>query len=94
MSFAFQPPPAIDLLAQAIDQVRRRLDRSLPIGKRIRVFWAGVVAARDFGAADVVSEEFQQLARDTGLTADLEHHGEEDVAHVIRWALLDQNPFC
>jgi hypothetical protein len=94
MSIRFPPPPAIDLLAQAVDQVRQRLDRSQAIGKRIRVFWAGVVAARDFGAADVVADEFEQLARDTGLTASLGYHGEEDIKHLIRWALVDQNPFC
>ena len=57
----------LDLVAQAADYVRPHLDRSKPIGERLRALWAAVVAARDFGASDVVEEEFLQLARETGL---------------------------
>jgi hypothetical protein len=93
MSAHVSPPPAVDLLAQAVEHVRKRLDRSVPTAPRVCLFWAAVVAARELGASDVVIEEFTQLARDTGLTADLGRHGDEDVEHVIRWGLLNRDPF-
>ena len=87
-----QPTP-IDLVRQAAGYVRPYLDRSNPIGERLRTFWAAVVAARECGASDVVEEEFLQLARDTGLAVDLGRHADADLRHVIRWAMLEQNPF-
>jgi hypothetical protein len=51
------------------------------------------VAARDLGATDVVEGEFLRLARDSGLYADLGSHADADLRHIIRWAMLDQNPF-
>ena len=48
---------------------------------------------------------FLRLAVDTGLIdrrgywtgndvrADIRRHGRQDIAHVIRWALLNRNPF-
>jgi hypothetical protein len=83
----------IDLLGQAIELTRPYLDRSVPTVARARLFWAAVVAARDLGSSDVVIEEFTELARSTGLTTDLGRHGDKDVAHIIKWALLNRNPF-
>ncbi len=91
MTVHFSPPPAIDLLAGAVNYVRPHLDSALPLSERARNFWAGVVAARDFGAVDVVEREFKVLAQETGLTGEL---GAADVIHLIRSAFLDQNPFC
>jgi hypothetical protein len=82
-----------DLLTRAANCVRPLLNPSNPVGERLRTFWAGVVAARDLGATDVVEEEFLRLARDSGLYADLGLHADADLRHVIRWAMLDQNPF-
>jgi hypothetical protein len=84
---------AADLVFQAVDYVRPHLDRSKSIGERLQALWAAVVAARDFGAADVVEQEFLQLARDTGLFTDLGRRAEADLQHVIRWAIRDLNPF-
>jgi hypothetical protein len=81
------------LLAEATMFVRPYLDRSKPVGERLKALWAGVVAARDYGAADVVESEFTAFARDAGLTADLGHHGEADVRHIVRWGMLHRNPF-
>jgi hypothetical protein len=86
-------PKSADLLAQAADHIRPYLDRTKPVGERLRTLWAGVVAARDLGASDAVEEEFFQLAQEAGLVADLGYHALADLRHVIRWALLDQNPF-
>jgi len=84
---------AIDLFAQAIEHVRRDLDRSTPLSQRIRTFWAAIKAARDLGASDVVECDFAQLAAETGLTADLGRHAGETIEHLTRWALLERNPF-
>ena len=54
--------------------------------------WAGVVAARGLGASDIVEGEFFRLAHETGLFADLGRHADEDLRHVIRWAMLNRNP--
>lgn len=83
----------MDFLTQATAYVRPLLDRSYPLAERLRTFWAAVVATRDVGASDVVEEEFLQLAREVGLFDDLGRHAEADLRHVIRWAMLDQNPF-
>jgi hypothetical protein len=84
----------LDLLSQAIMRVRPHLDRSVPVRDRIRIFWCGVVAARKLGASDVVTEEFTELARSSGLAADMARHGgDEGIAHVIRWGLLNRDPF-
>jgi hypothetical protein len=86
-------PPAIDLLTLAADYVRPLLGRSSPLGERLQTLWAAVVAARDIGASEVVEAEFLRLARDSGLFADLGRHANADLRHVIRWAMLNQNPF-
>jgi hypothetical protein len=85
--------PAADLLAQAANFVRPHLDGSTLLCERVQALWAAVVAARDFGANDVIESEFFQLARDTGLFADLGRHADADLRHVIRWAIRNQNPF-
>jgi hypothetical protein len=82
-----------DLLDQATERVRPRLDRNRPAGERLRALWSGVVAARKFGAADIVANEFMQLAIASGLRADLGRHADEDLEHVIRWGLLARDPF-
>jgi hypothetical protein len=94
MTAHFTPPPSADLLSQAIDFLRPQLDRAQPIGERLRILWAGVLAARDLGATDLIEAEFGALALDTGIHADLGRHADEDIRHVIRWAMLGQNPFA
>jgi hypothetical protein len=81
-----------DLLSAAVAQVRPHMERGT-VGDRLRTLWAGVTAAGDLAAADAIQVEFMTLARDTGLAADLGHHADADLRHVIRWAMLGQNPF-
>jgi hypothetical protein len=88
----------IDILNQAIEQVRPLLDRQLPVKTRIKALWAAVKNARAFAASDVVAAEFSQLAHVIGLTADLDDlrrqlSGEETVRHVLSWASRGMNPF-
>jgi hypothetical protein len=85
--------PITDLLSQAISHVKPHLDRSLPVNARLRALWAAVVAARDLGASDVVADEFLELAQESGLGRDLGRHADDDLRHVVRWAMLNRNPF-
>jgi hypothetical protein len=82
----------IDDLDLAIEVLRPFLDRALPIKKRIHTFWAFVRATRNCGDERIHSE-FTRLACETGLTADLGWHGQEDLEHVLSWGLRDMNPF-
>lgn len=86
-------PTPSNLLIEAISYVRPHLDRTLPVVDRLRNLWAAAVAARDLAATDIIEEEFMSLARETGLLRDLGRHADADLHHVIRWAVLDQNPF-
>ncbi len=88
-----EPNVAVDMLAAAVAKVRPHLDSGLPVKHRIHAFWAGAKAARRFAAANVIREEFTKLANETGLTRDLGRNGEEDLAHVLSWALRGWNPF-
>lgn len=85
--------PATDQIRQAVNYVRPLMCRDKPIGERLRSLWAAVVAARDLGASHVVEQEFLRLACDSELSGDLGPNADADLRHVIRWALLDQNPF-
>jgi hypothetical protein len=78
--------------------VRGDLDRSIPLQQRARNFWAGVCCARNIGSVDVVTETFVRLANETGLISDLatsggSFSGRETVEHLIRWGLLERDPF-
>jgi hypothetical protein len=99
-------PPTVDLLASALDRVRPLLmDDSRPTKYRIRLLWAAVKKARDFGCPDVVPDEFMRLAIETNLIdqrgrwtgSDVSEgerrFGAEDVGHVISWAMRGWNPF-
>jgi hypothetical protein len=89
------PSPAVgaDLLSHAIRYVKPHLDRSLSVGERLRALWAAVVAARNLAASDVVEQEFLELAQQTGLATDLGRHADDDLRHVVRWAMLNLKPF-
>jgi hypothetical protein len=81
------------MLDIATGRVRAHLDRSIHIKRRVYVFWAGAVAARKLGAADVVADAFMDLAVTSGLAADLGRHAKEDLQRVIRWGMFSRNPF-
>jgi len=83
---------AVDQLTEALEHLRPQLDRAVSITERAQNLWAITVAVRELAAADVLAEDLTNLARDTGLMEDL-RGGAEDVAHLIRWGLLNRNPF-
>ena len=81
-------------LAQVAARVRVWLiDRTIPVALRLRLFWATVKAARDFAATDALRQDFLDLAHSTRLHHDLGRHADEDLTHVIAWALRGWNPF-
>ena len=51
------------------------------------------LSASDMAPADVIACKFLQLAFDAGLTAQLGRHGEQDIRHVIDWAIKGHDPF-
>jgi hypothetical protein len=89
--------PAIDLLADAVRLTRQYLEHETQLPCRVRVFWAAVAAGRYLGAADVVHDEFFQLAVDAGLFANLQqvppYAATETIEHLIRWGMRRRNPF-
>jgi hypothetical protein len=86
--------PARDLLSQAIELVRPHLDRSKPLEERIRIYWAAIAAANSLAAADVLRQDFLQLATDSGLAADLKQaNSDKTLECILRWGLLRRNPF-
>jgi hypothetical protein len=80
-------------LDSAIEHVKLDMEPTLPVGERLRSLWAGVVAARDLAATDVIEDEFLALAFASGLARDLGQHAADSIRHIIRWGLLGQNPF-
>lgn len=87
------PMPPTDLLTQAVEIVRGELNPSLPVSENLRTIWAAAAAARDLGAVDVIETEFMALAQECGLYRELGHHAESTLHHIIRWAMLGQDPF-
>ena len=69
-------------LDHAVERVRGDLSGSQPLS-----------AASDMAPADVIARKFLQLAFDAGLTAQLGRHGEQDIRHVIDWAIKGHDPF-
>jgi hypothetical protein len=62
--------PTTDMLAQAISYMRPHVACG-EIGAQLRCLWAGVRAASDMAAADVIEEEFLALANESGIAVDL-----------------------
>jgi hypothetical protein len=90
---SFQEQGEPDLLSQAVAQVRPYLRRDLPLAARLKAFWAGVAAAADLATTDQVVGDFIELAQQCGLIAELGKHADEDLDHLIGWALKGRNPF-
>lgn len=86
-------PRAVSLLDEAIAKVRPMLERPNPAAARIRLLWAAAKHACELAARDIVVDEFTKLVVETGLAAQLDRHADEDIAHVLAWAVLGKNPF-
>ena len=79
-----QPPPS---------EAANKVQRVAVLKQRLRSLWRAVKGARGEASDEIISAKFAKLARNNGLTSALGYHGEEDVAHVIRWGLRGWNPF-
>jgi hypothetical protein len=86
-------PQAVDLVDRAMSFMRSRLSPSRSVEDQMRDFWAGVVAARNYADRDIIEDQFVRLAREVGRTGRLGRRADEDIRHVIRWALHNRNPF-
>lgn len=86
-------PRVMSQLDEQLAKVRAMLNTPAPITARIRLLWAWAKNSRELSAADVIIAEFTRLAIETGVHADLGRHADEDLEHVLRWALLNRNPF-
>lgn len=60
---------------------------------RLRLLWQAVKATRGKADDAELRRQFLDRATRSGLVAALGWHGKEDVDHVIRWGLLDRDPW-
>jgi hypothetical protein len=63
---------------------------------RLRLFWRAVIVARGKADDAELRRQFMNHARSSGLVAavhQLGRHGEEDVMHVLDWALKGRDPW-
>jgi hypothetical protein len=63
---------------------------------RLRLFWKAALAARGKADEAELRRQFIERARSSGLVAAVHaviHHGEEDVRHVLNWALRGREPW-
>jgi hypothetical protein len=81
------------LLNQMIERLQPQLAHGRPLKHRLVALWGFAKAARGLGERNLLEEQFIKAAHRSGLVRDLGRHGEEDVRHVVSWALLGQNPF-
>jgi hypothetical protein len=97
----FEPPAAVDLLDQAVQRVRADLRAATTLRERARILWAGVMASRNLGAVDVVTQEFWTLAFECiwkkpaagNNPLPYAYTDYETTHHLIRWGLLTRDPF-
>ena len=82
-----------DIVAQITAHLASELRRDIPVATRIKIFWARAEALRHDAPHEQIKQQFMALAMQSGLITDLGHYGDEDVRHVLDWALLGRVPF-
>jgi hypothetical protein len=88
-----EPVADTDIVIEITAHLARELRRDIPVGMRIKVFWARAEALKHAAPHDQIKRAFLPLAKRSGLIADLGPHGDEDVRHVLDWALRGRVPF-
>jgi hypothetical protein len=88
-----EPDADTDIVIEITAHLANELRRDIPLGMRVKIFWARAEALRQAAPHQQIKQAFFALAERSGLIADLGPHGEEDVRHVLDWALLGRNPF-
>ena len=69
---------------------------ALPLKLRLRRFWRVAMSARGKAPDAELRQVFMASARKSGLVAAAQavsRHGEEDVQHVLDWALKGRDPW-
>jgi hypothetical protein len=67
-----------------------------PVKVRLRLLWEAVRAARGKADDATLRKQFLERAKTSGLLADVHavtRRGDEDLRHVIDWALKDREPW-
>jgi hypothetical protein len=85
--------PPTDIVVEITTHLANELIRDTPVTMRIKLFWARAEALRQAAPHQQIKQAFFALAKRSGLITDLGHHGDEDVRHVLDWALLGHVPF-
>jgi hypothetical protein len=88
-----EPDADTDIVIEITAHLANELRRDIPVGMRVMIFWALAEALRHTATHEQIKQQFTALAKQSGLITDLSHHGDEDVRHVLDWALLGRNPF-
>ena len=88
-----EPDADADIVIEITAHLARELRREIPLNMRIKIFWARAKALRHEAPHEQIKQQFIALANRSGLITDLGHHGEEDVRHVLDWALRGLVPF-
>jgi len=92
-SIRAKPETEADIVFEITTHLASELRRDIPVAIRIKTFWAWAEALRYVAPQEQIKQQFTALAKQSGLIIDLGHHGEEDVRHVLDWALRGLNPF-
>ena len=88
-----EPDADTDIIIEITAHLARELRRDIPVGMRIKIFWARAESLRQAAPHKQIKQQFMALAKQSGLITDLGHHGDEDVRHVLSWALRGRVPF-
>jgi hypothetical protein len=88
-----EPEAETDIVFEITRYLASELRREIPLNIRIKIFWARAEALRHDAPHEQIKQQFMALAKQSGLITDLGHCGDEDVRHVLDWALLGHVPF-
>lgn len=88
-----EPDADTDIVIEIAAHLASELRREIPRNMRIKIFWARAESLRQAAPHKQIKQAFFALAKESGLIADLGHHGDDDVRHVLDWALLGRIPF-
>ena len=83
----------LDIVAGVAAHLADELRRDIPVATRIKIFWGLAEALQHTAPHQQIKQTFIIIAEQTGLITDLGHHGDEDVRHVVDWALRGRVPF-
>ena len=89
-----EPDADTDIVSEITAHLANELRRDIAVGMRVKIFWARAEALRHTAPHQQIKQQFTALAKQSGLTTDLGHHGDEDVRHVLDWALRGRIPFA